>query len=134
MRDFAFLTFRAVISQLSLELVIRQRAANLGSLNMHIPSMKSPPTHSETFLAMSISIREYITTILKETNRQNNCRQSTSWDYTARIWSRASLRCRAVLTFPDWLWDLQAAGGNLLEASGANAHVVDLTTGQRLRM
>ena len=59
---------------------------------------------------------------------------SGSWDYTARIWSRASLRCRAVITFPDWLWDLRAAGGNLLVAAGACAHVVDLTTGQRLRM
>ena len=59
---------------------------------------------------------------------------SGSWDYTARIWSRASLRCRAVLTFPDWLWDLRAAGGNLLAASGANAHIVDLATGERLRM
>ncbi|KAK9845078.1 hypothetical protein WJX74_010356 [Apatococcus lobatus] len=59
---------------------------------------------------------------------------SGSWDYTARIWSRASLRCRAVITFPDWLWDLRAAGGNLLVAAGACAHVVDLTTGDRLRM
>jgi len=58
---------------------------------------------------------------------------SASWDCTARLWSRPSLACVAVLPLVDWGWGAVVRGGRALVAEGRGAAAFDAATGALLR-